>query len=151
MAQGVESELEIARLDLMQWIASDSLELPVEAKMDQDPLPFAGYIDPSSYPQLALQRQRSESAERSYRLSRSGYLPDLMIGYFNQSLERETGQQGIQLGISVPLFFGNNVQMPWWPKGARIAADRGGETARCIGGKAVVERTGMASGRTELV
>ena len=105
MAQGVESELEIARLDLMQWIASDSLELPVEAKMDQDPLPFAGSIDPSSYPQLALQRQRSESAERSYRLSRSGYLPDLMIGYFNQSLERVTGQQGIQLGISVPLFF----------------------------------------------
>lgn len=73
--------------------------------MDQVPLPFAGSIDPSSYPQLALQRQRSESAQRSYRLSRSGYLPDLMIGYFNQSLERVTGQQGIQMGVSVPLFF----------------------------------------------
>ncbi len=105
MAQGVESELEIARLDLMQWIAADSLQLPEGAKMDQVPLPFAGSIDPSSYPQLALQRQRSESAQRSYRLSRSGYLPDLMIGYFNQSLERVTGQQGIQMGVSVPLFF----------------------------------------------
>jgi cobalt-zinc-cadmium resistance protein CzcA len=35
-------------------------------------------------------------------------MPDLMIGYFNQSLEEMPGMDGIQLGISAPIFFWGN-------------------------------------------
>ncbi|PYF69967.1 CusA/CzcA family heavy metal efflux RND transporter [Pedobacter nutrimenti] len=71
-----------------------------------------------SNPLLALQQQQIEIAKRSVELERSKAGPDFSLGYFNQSIigsQTVNGQelsfgatkrfQGVQAGISLPLFF----------------------------------------------
>lgn len=69
-------------------------------------------------PLLALQRQQIEIADKAIGVERARSGPDFTIGYFNQSIigtQNVNGQdqyfnggkrfQGIQAGISIPLFF----------------------------------------------
>jgi cobalt-zinc-cadmium resistance protein CzcA len=72
----------------------------------------------SGNPLLALQRQQIEIADKAIGVERARSGPDFTIGYFNQSIignQNVNGQdkyfnggkrfQGVQAGISVPLFF----------------------------------------------
>ena len=36
------------------------------------------------------------------------YLPDLSVGYFNQSIDHVRGLQGVSIGVSVPLLNRNH-------------------------------------------
>ncbi|WP_461789442.1 CusA/CzcA family heavy metal efflux RND transporter [Pedobacter sp.] len=69
-------------------------------------------------PALALQKQQIEIADRRIGVERSKSGPDFTVGYFNQSLigaQNVNGQeqffgagkrfQGVQAGISIPIFF----------------------------------------------
>lgn len=73
-------------------------------------------------PQLSYMNQQVVVANQNRRVEKSGLLPDIMVGYFNQSLigfQNVSGQevyydknkrfQGFQLGISFPLWFGPQV------------------------------------------
>lgn len=72
-------------------------------------------------PSLALARQQIEISEKQRKLEAGKALPDITVGYFNQSLtgtQEVNGQpvffdsskrfQGFNVGISLPLFFGNH-------------------------------------------
>ncbi|WP_285054886.1 CusA/CzcA family heavy metal efflux RND transporter [Pedobacter ginsengisoli] len=72
-------------------------------------------------PSLALARQQIEISEKQRKLEAGKALPDITIGYFNQSLtgtqevngqpvffDRSKRFQGFNVGLSLPLFFGNH-------------------------------------------
>lgn len=56
-------------------------------------------------PVLAYYNQKIAIANSSVLLEKSKLLPDLSIGYFNQSLDKVKGFQGVQFGLGVPIFF----------------------------------------------
>lgn len=78
-------------------------------------------------PTLALEQHKVEVAALETRLERSKLMPDLKVGYFNQSIKGEQTENGVartftasdrftgvQAGIAIPLWFG--------PQAARIKA-----------------------------
>jgi len=74
-------------------------------------------------PILKLQTQRVNISEKEHKLQKSGYLPDLSAGYFNQQIEGIKGFSGFRFGIKVPIFF-------WSQKGKIDAAKMNREIAR---------------------
>jgi cobalt-zinc-cadmium resistance protein CzcA len=81
---------------------------------------FKTMVLPNS-PALALSRQQVEIAEKQRKLEAEKALPDITIGYFNQSLtgmqelngqpvffDRTKRFQGFNVGLALPLFFGNH-------------------------------------------
>ncbi len=79
-------------------------------------------INESEIPILLLQQQSIVVSERELKLEKSGYLPDLSAGYFNQQIEGVKGFSGFQVGIKVPLFF-------WSQKGKVDAAKKNTDIA----------------------
>ncbi len=78
-------------------------------------------------PSLALEQHKVEVAAIETKLERSKLMPDLKVGYFNQSIKGEQNENGVirtltasdrftgvQAGIAIPLWFG--------PQAARIKA-----------------------------
>lgn len=69
------------------------------------PLPYpaakAGSIDPTLTAPLEQQLRVSEA---QLKLSRSQWVPSLSGGYFNQQLEGVGGFQGVQVGLSLPIW-----------------------------------------------
>ncbi|WP_282035548.1 CusA/CzcA family heavy metal efflux RND transporter [Saccharicrinis aurantiacus] len=54
---------------------------------------------------LRLQKQETALAKQNIRMQRSGFLPELYLGYFNQQIDGVKGFEGIQGGIAIPLWF----------------------------------------------
>lgn len=74
----------------------------------------------SNVPEVMLTESQLKAIDQDRRLAKTGYLPDLNFGYFNQTLignQPVGGQntyftsrdrfQGFTVGVSVPLFFGS--------------------------------------------
>jgi cobalt-zinc-cadmium resistance protein CzcA len=70
-------------------------------------------------PQLSLLRQQATVSQQQIKVESLRRLPDVRLGYFNQSINREKGFQVVQAGLAVPLLGG--VQK------ARVAAARLGQ------------------------
>jgi heavy metal efflux system protein len=70
-------------------------------------------------PTLGLLRQQQAQSQFQSRLEKLRRLPDIRLGYFNQSINRVNGYQVAQAGISLPILGG--------AQRARIAAARIGE------------------------
>jgi len=73
-------------------------------------------------PILKMQQQVVKITEREHKLEKSGYLPDLSAGYFNQKIDGVSNFSGFQVGIKVPLFF-------WSQKGKVDAAKKNNDIA----------------------
>jgi cobalt-zinc-cadmium resistance protein CzcA len=56
-------------------------------------------------PLLAYYNQKISVATSQLSLEKNKFLPDFSVGYFNQSLDATKGFQGVQFGVSIPLFF----------------------------------------------
>ncbi|MEJ1238726.1 TolC family protein [Chryseolinea sp. T2] len=77
-------------------------------------------------PQLAFLKQQTEIAEAERKVAGAKFLPDILVGYFNQTLigtpANSNGDlathsdrfQGFEIGLSVPLWFG--------PQSAKVKA-----------------------------
>ncbi|MBO3272516.1 CusA/CzcA family heavy metal efflux RND transporter [Hymenobacter defluvii] len=76
-------------------------------------------LSPDANPTLGLLRQEVTISAQQTKVEKLRRLPDLRVGYFNQSISRVGGYQVAQAGVAVPLLGG--VQK------ARIAAARLGE------------------------
>ncbi|MBC6611697.1 CusA/CzcA family heavy metal efflux RND transporter [Hymenobacter sp. BT507] len=76
-------------------------------------------LSPDANPTLGLLRQEVTISQQQTKVEKLRRLPDLRVGYFNQSISRVGGYQVAQAGVAVPLLGG--VQK------ARIAAARLGE------------------------
>ena len=89
------SESTMVRLDLVS--EKDSLSLQNN--------PYISYI--RQYSDLQSAVVKSEGAQ---------HLPDFSIGYFNQSIDKVNGFDGIQIGMSFPLWF--------WSQSGKVKAAR---------------------------
>jgi cobalt-zinc-cadmium resistance protein CzcA len=76
-------------------------------------------LSPDSNPQLGLLRQQAAVSQQQTKVENLRRLPDVRVGYFNQTINQEKGFQVVQAGLAVPLLGG--VQK------ARVAAARLGQ------------------------
>ena len=76
-------------------------------------------LSADSNPTLGLLRQQASQSQLQTRVEQLRRLPDVRVGYFNQSINRERGFQVVQAGVSVPLLGG--------AQKSRVAAARIGE------------------------
>ncbi|WP_210517779.1 CusA/CzcA family heavy metal efflux RND transporter [Hymenobacter terricola] len=76
-------------------------------------------LSPDTNPTLGLLRQQIAQSQRQTQVEQLRRLPDVRVGYFNQSINKENNFQVAQAGLSVPLLGG--------AQKARIAAARIGE------------------------
>jgi len=64
----------------------------------------------SNNPSLAIMKQQVEISKRETQVDKLQFMPDISIGYFNQSNKELSGTYrftGVQAGISIPLIFGS--------------------------------------------
>lgn len=54
---------------------------------------------------LEYYNQKIKVVNSQYKLEQNRFLPDLSVGYFNQSIDAVKGFKGFQFGIGIPLFF----------------------------------------------
>ncbi len=59
----------------------------------------------SQNPLLLYYNQKILVATSQLSLEKNKFLPDFSVGYFNQSLDATKGFQGMQFGLSIPIFF----------------------------------------------
>jgi cobalt-zinc-cadmium resistance protein CzcA len=53
---------------------------------------------------LIAEEAKINLANRGVRTAKSNYFPELSLGYFNQSMDHVKGFQGVQFGVSIPIF-----------------------------------------------
>ena len=53
---------------------------------------------------MIAEKAKLDLAERGVKTAGANYFPELSVGYFNQSLDHVRGFQGIQVGVSIPIF-----------------------------------------------
>lgn len=119
--RSIQSEISIEE-EQLQILLNSSSELSFQPQAF-DPLPILGSTDSSSVsknPHISVAQQQVAvaKAERSVLVSKA--LPDLSVGYFNQSMIGNTTSDGglatgsnrfsgIQAGASIPLAFGSHL------------------------------------------
>lgn len=55
--------------------------------------------------QQQLIAQKNQIAENAFKLEKSANLPAFSVGYFTQSIDKQTGFTGFQFGVSLPIWF----------------------------------------------
>ena len=119
MMEQNKADIEIYQTALKTLLNTDELiDLAADSLIERDVAGLIGDANVDSNPTLAWFRQQIEVAEREKSVEKSKLMPDLMIGYFNQSLigpnqdingnpvnytssDRFTG---FQVGIAIPIF-----------------------------------------------
>ncbi|QEM06115.1 CusA/CzcA family heavy metal efflux RND transporter [Mucilaginibacter rubeus] len=114
----VNADLLIAD-DRFRVLLNTASDYQPEARELKLPLPLATDTAFSNHPQVLLLGQQQQVSKAQTALERSKLLPDLNMGYYNQSFNGIQTVNGInrtydgsnrfssvQLGVSVPLFFG---------------------------------------------
>lgn len=125
-SQEIENQLNQNKAKIATWNSRLNILLSTETKFQVNPeLPlFYGLIlemdstDISGNPSLALSKQQVKVEEQKVKVAKARVLPDLTIGYTNQSLQgfydingssdffgSGTRFQSIQVGISIPLWY----------------------------------------------
>lgn len=109
------------QLELCRWMNTRSAVLPIEDGLPIRAIPLgqAHGFDPENTPAVRLAGQEKAVAEKSLRLARQAFLPDISLaastqmllkGFNPYNIERARFAQGnfmgFEVGISVPLFFG---------------------------------------------
>jgi cobalt-zinc-cadmium resistance protein CzcA len=105
-----ENELKILLNTNENIEPAESKMIRLQADFIQDSLNMAN----NSY--LAYIRQYTEVQASIVKNENSKYLPDFSIGYFNQSIDQVNGFEGLQIGMSVPIWA--------WSQSAKVKAAR---------------------------
>jgi cobalt-zinc-cadmium resistance protein CzcA len=106
------------QLALLLGTASIRLDTTENAVAPLAPTDTAA-LSADTNPMLGLLRQEIAQSQQQTKVEQLRRLPDVRVGYFNQSINQENGFQVAQAGISLPLLGG--------AQRARIAAARIGE------------------------
>jgi cobalt-zinc-cadmium resistance protein CzcA len=125
----LQQQLQIL-LNTAQPVEIDTLTTPVKLLLIDDNL---STLNINNNPTLAVLQQQAQVSRQLIRVEKQRLLPDFLVGYFNQSIEKVPGFKVVQAGIAFPLFFAA-------PRG-RIEAARIGED---------ISRTQLAYQTTQL-
>ncbi|MGV3704782.1 MAG: CusA/CzcA family heavy metal efflux RND transporter [Arcticibacter sp.] len=101
------SEIELAKIQLQLLLNADPRYEPSAPGIVFQDLAFDPMIDIVQHPVLQLSAQEIEKARASGRLEKSKLLPDLSVGYFNQSFRELNSSRfnSFQIGLGIPIFF----------------------------------------------
>ncbi|HKZ38042.1 MAG TPA: TolC family protein [Chryseolinea sp.] len=115
-----QNEGEIVQLQSQLKIIANSPSLPDVALADLSALSFENLLDTIGYktnPSLTFMHQQIEVAQNQKKLQSSKVAPDILVGFFSQTLiggpSNESGSiatssdrfTGFQVGVSLPLWF----------------------------------------------
>jgi cobalt-zinc-cadmium resistance protein CzcA len=110
----------IAKLKMQLTILVNSGPLPDISMNEFYALPFENLTDTAGYkqnPSLAFVRQKVEVAKREQKLQQVKFAPDVLLGFFSQTLVGVTANDfapaatrndrftGFQIGLSLPIWF----------------------------------------------
>lgn len=112
--QQQHSEIDIEQKHLQTLL---QISDPVLPQANIEPLTWQGATTSITNAELAFQQQQTAIAQQQKRVQQSEFLPDITLGYFNQSFvgyqntvgveeyyDRSSRFQGFELGISFPLW-----------------------------------------------
>ncbi len=112
--QSAQVELYQAHRQLQQWLyTSDSLV--TRDSLFRFPITRLDTAVWRLHPQLRLIAQQVRVAEAQKSVAMTTYYPDLSIGYLDRTADGIPGYRGIELGVSIPLWF-------WSPASAVASA-----------------------------
>jgi cobalt-zinc-cadmium resistance protein CzcA len=115
-----QNRIEMEQLRLQLQVLLNAKDVPDISTGELKALSWDGETDTSAWsanPSLAFSRQQMEVSAKSKKLEASKLAPELMLGYFNQtltgSINPENGDvatnsnrfSGIQVGLALPIFF----------------------------------------------
>lgn len=110
----LETEIELAKIQLQLLLNSD---VCYEPQADR-PIMASDFsitdMDMSDHPQLRLAQQETLVAKHNVALERSKFLPDLSVGYVNQSFKDLSSRRysAMEIGVGIPVFVkGQNAQL----------------------------------------
>ena len=101
-----EADIAVYQQELQKLLGTNEEILIADSKLQKQALSVS--TDSTAIkqnPMLAYYNQKISVAGSQLSLERNKFLPDLSLGYFNQSLDGVTGFQGMQFGIGIPIFF----------------------------------------------
>ncbi len=115
--QSVHTELVVAENDLRVLTNVNTMLIPSEEEMILYELLVAeDSISLENNPYVSYIRQYSELQNAVVKTQGAQHLPDFSIGYFNQSIDKVNGFDGIHLGLSIPLWS--------WSQSGKVRAAR---------------------------
>jgi len=98
-------EVEISTEQLKIWLNDSAERSFAIVSFERLAAPVSPESGASENPQLAMAQQEIEVKKKELNLEKSGFLPDLTVGYFNQQIDGIGGLDGLQFGVGLPLFF----------------------------------------------
>lgn len=106
--KSLQNEIELAKIQLQLLLNS---EIRYEPILQQ--IIAISQLNPdtesiNSYPSIQSATQEIEKARANYLLEKSKLLPNLSIGYFNQSFNDLNNKRysSVEIGVGIPLFYG---------------------------------------------
>lgn len=101
-----EADIKIYQQELQKLLGVDEEVEITDSKLQRQTLSMsADSTAIKQNPMLAYYNQKISVAGSQLSLERNKFLPDLSLGYFNQSLDGVTGFEGFQFGVGIPIFF----------------------------------------------
>ncbi len=104
----LQNEIELAKIQLQLLLNSEIRYEPIlqQIIVTSELNPDAESLN--SYPSILSAAQEIEKARANYLLEKSKLLPNLSIGYFNQSFNDFNNKRfnSVEIGVGIPLFYG---------------------------------------------
>ena len=115
--QRIHTDMVITENDLKVMMNSGDNFIPLENEMIRMEVRLpSDSLSIADNPYVSYIRQYSAVQDAVVKSESSRYLPDFSIGYFNQSIDKLDGFDGIQLGMSFPIWF--------WSRSGKVKAAR---------------------------
>ncbi len=105
MKQQADADVQIYMKELQRWLNTDSPVTISKTSINKLELIVQDAENVNNNPLLQYYQQAILVSEQQYKLEKSGYLPDLSAGYFNQQIDGTPGFTGFQVGIKIPLWY----------------------------------------------
>lgn len=105
--KSLANEIELAKIQLQLMLNADTRYEPSASDIVVMNGLFDADADVVQHPVLLLSAQEIEKAKASVRLEKSKLLPNLSVGYFNQSFRDLNSNRfnSFQVGVGIPIFF----------------------------------------------
>lgn len=105
--QMLSATIEIAKIQLQLLLNSDIRYEPSASTITYRTAVGLTEVALDRHPQLLLQAQEIEKSKANVRLEKARLLPELSIGYFNQSFNdiNRNRFSSVEIGIGIPLFY----------------------------------------------
>ena len=100
------NEIELANIQLQLMLNTETRYEPIADNIIVEAIMFDAVVDVNSHPALQLSAQEIEKAKASVQLEKSKLLPNLFIGYFNQSFNdlNKNRFNSVEVGVGIPIF-----------------------------------------------